>query len=82
MTSWYQQALTPPVVLECNIRIGIIPTEDHVQVQAEVKDPTTGVQLAQWSRPHCGLRNLDEAIADAARHALAQLRELVSPFEG
>lgn len=81
MSQWYQQALTPPVVIECNIRIGMIPSDDHVQVLTEVKDPTTGVLLAQWSRPHCGLRSLDEAIADAARHALAQCREAVGPFD-
>lgn len=81
MSDWYQQALTPPLVIECNIRIGVLPSEDHVQVLAECKDPTNGVMLAQWSRPHVGLRSLDDAIADAARHALAQLRELVGPFD-
>lgn len=81
MSEWYQQALTPPVVVECNIRIGIIPSEDHVQVLAELKDPTNGVMLAQWSRPHATMRTLDEAIADAARHALVMCREAIGPFD-
>jgi hypothetical protein len=31
MSDWYQQALTPPEVVELRIRIGVIPQTDHAQ---------------------------------------------------
>lgn len=80
MQNWYQQALTPPEVIECNVRIGVIPTEDHVQVLVELKDPTTGVLVGQWSRPHAPLRELLDAVEWAAVKARAALTDHCEPF--
>lgn len=78
MTGWYQQQLTPPDVLELNVRIGVIPSQDHIQVLVELKDPVTGVLLGQWSRPHGALREQGafvEWALDKAREALADQTE-------
>ena len=80
MDEWYQQALTPPQVLECNIRVGIIPTEDHAQALVELKDPTTGVLIAQWANPHVGLRDLDRLISQATAKAHSMTDYAVEPF--
>lgn len=80
MTNWYQQALTSPEVLEVNIRVGLIPTQDHAQVLAEMKDPTTGVLVAQWSTPHAAMRDVEQLLADATRRALAWIDDACEPF--
>lgn len=78
--NWYQQALTPPDVLEVHLRVGLIPSQDHLQVQAEMVDPVTGVQVAMWSRPHTTMRGIDAAL-DAARERIdAWLADAVEPF--
>lgn len=74
MSDWYQQHLTPPDVIELNVRIGVVPTADHVQALVELRDPMTGILSGQWSYPHATLRQqgdvLDWAL-DKARQALA-----------
>lgn len=81
MTSdWYQQALTPAQVYEINIRVGVIPSEDHAQVLAEMKDPTNGVLLAQWSMPHTNMHGLRAAVQRAKAKALEWLDGEVDPF--
>lgn len=77
---WYQQALTPPEVFELNIRIGVIPSQDHVQALVELKDPMTGVLIGQWSWPHTTLRRQADAIDWAAEKARAALADQSEPF--
>lgn len=80
MNEWYQQALTSPTVLEVNIRIGVIPDQDHAQVLAEMKDPTTGVLLAQWSTPHSSMRDVWRGIERAMEKATEWLADAAEPF--
>jgi hypothetical protein len=80
MSDWYQQHLTPPDVLELNIRIGVVPSADHVQVLVELKDPTNGILIGQWSRPHTTMTNLRTTIAWGAATAIEHLEASVEPF--
>lgn len=77
---WYQQALTAPEVLEVNIRVGLIPSQDHVQVLAEMKDPTTGILIAQWSNPHATMHRLPRVLDDARRRVDAWIGDAAEPF--
>lgn len=77
---WYQQMLTPPDVLEVNIRVGVIPSADHVQVLVELKDPTTGILVGQWSKPHGRLTVLRERVEWAMWKAINAVEETVPPF--
>jgi hypothetical protein len=77
---WYQQSLTPPDVVEVNIRIGVVPSADHAQVLAEAKDPTTNIQIAMWSSPHITMHGLGRAVDTAVAKALAWIGEEVEPF--
>lgn len=77
---WYQQALTPPDVLEVNLRVGLIPSQDHLQVLAEMKDPTTGVLVAQWSMPHTTMRELPRALERAVEKIDGWLADACEPF--
>lgn len=79
-SEWYQQALTPATVLEVNVRVGIIPSQDHVQVLAEMKDPTTGVLVAQWSMAHTTMWELPHALDRAREKIDGWLAAGVEPF--
>lgn len=79
-TDWWQQSLTPPSVYEVTIRLGVIPEADHAQAQAEMKDPTTGILLAQWSAPHSTVHGLGRLIDEAVRKALHWIDAEVEPF--
>lgn len=78
--TWYQQALTPPTVLEVNIRIGVIKEQDHAQVLAEIKDPMSGILIGQWSRPHTSMHGLGRAIDTAVAKAIGWIDAEVEPF--
>lgn len=77
---WYQQSLVTPEVLEVNIRVGLIPAQDHVQVLAEMKDPVSGVLVAQWSTHHETMHRLPRVLDDARRRIDAWLADAVEPF--
>lgn len=78
--TWYQQALTPPRVLEINLRIGVIPEEDHAQVLLELKDPTNGILIAQHSIPHCTIRDVFGHIGRAKAKACLWIEAETNPF--
>lgn len=77
---WYQQALTPPEVLEINLRFGIIPERDHGQVLAEIKDPMTGVLIAQASVHHFPLRDLRHHVVRMTEKVIGWADEHAEPF--
>lgn len=77
---WYQLMLTPPDVIELNIRVGVVPTQDHVQVQVELKDPVTGIQVGMWSQPHAGMASLRTRIAWACAKAIEEVERAIDPF--
>jgi hypothetical protein len=77
---WYQAVLTPPEVLELNLRLGFVPETDHVQALLELKDPVTGVLTAQASVPHERLANWP-ALWDWARSRADEwITEALEPF--
>lgn len=78
--SWYQQALTPSEVYEANIRLGLIPSQDHAQVMFEMKDPMTGILIAQWSKPHVGLAGWMALLEQATAHASGVIGRTIEPF--
>ena len=45
--------MIPPPVLEVRLRVGVIPSEDHLRWQCEAMDPHTRELLAMHSHP-CG----------------------------
>lgn len=79
-TEWYQDALISPEVREVRLRVGLIPSTDHVQVMAEMLDPMTGVLLAQWSCPHGTMHSLPRML-DRARSKIDEwLGDAAEPF--
>lgn len=81
MTSeWYQHTLMAPEVYEATVKVGVIPERDHVQVWWELKDPTTGVLVAQGSEPHATLHSLRASAQWAIDRVLLALDEHTEPF--
>lgn len=78
--SWYQQALRPPAVFELNVRLGLIPEEDHAQALVELKDPISGALLGQWSAPHETLRGYPQLLHWAVSQAVQAVDELLDTF--
>ena len=78
--SWYQQALTPPEVVELRIRLGLIAETDHAQCMVEMFDPVTGVQIAQASIPHEALAQWPRLLDWARTKADDWISETVEPF--
>lgn len=79
-TDWYQQSLLTVEVVELRIRLGIIPERDHAQVLVELVEPTTGAQIAQWSRPHGSASLWYEMLDQAVQKAHEQLGAAIDPF--
>lgn len=83
--SWQMRLFDEHPVWEATLRIGLIPTHDHVQMQIEVHDPRSKVLAAMKSWPHVqpdALPQLvDRAMSDLA-HALAQVGVPAKWLEG
>lgn len=80
MNDWYQQVLTPPDVIECRIRVGIVPSQDHVQYLVELYEPTTGVLIAQWSAPHGSMHALPAGLERCRAKAAEMIDGATEPF--
>lgn len=80
MSEWYQQALTPPEVVELRIRLGVIVDTDHAQVLSEVYEPLTGVLVAQWSIPAARADSWSALLDQAVEKARQQLADAIEPF--
>jgi len=75
---WVQLSIEPPPVIEISLKVGIVPSAEHAQIQIEAHDVTHGDLIAMTSWPHVDLWSLDTRLPDA----LAELLELVAGFSG
>lgn len=79
-TDWYQTMLTPPDVLEANLRVGVIASANHCQVMVELKDPVSKVQIAAWSSPHANWDSWPHLLDLAVAKLREQLGAALEPF--
>lgn len=75
-----QLTLVPPEVVEATLRIGVIGSRDHLQVQVDVRDPGTGELLARWARPHAPYGRLDHVLEECIHELQSMIVEIVGPF--
>lgn len=66
--TWTQTLLYPPTVAEMRLRVGMIPSEDHLRWQIELLDPQTGEMLAMISRPGRRLSDLEHELSAIGSH--------------
>lgn len=80
MSTWYQQALTPPEVIELTIKVGVIPESDHCQAWVELKDPVANVLVGSWSSAHARWDTWPHMLDTATAKAAELLGRSVEPF--
>lgn len=77
---WWQQTLTPVEVVEFTLKLGVVPSADHVQWWIESKDPTTGILIGQASYPHGVMARLPHIVDEACRRLATEVHNRVDPF--
>jgi len=80
VNDWAQLALFPQGVVELTLRVGIAYDADHVQMQVDVRDPSSGQLIAMRSRPHMNLEMADGEIRKWSSEFLAEVLDHLSPF--
>lgn len=78
--SWAQPQLFPTDVYEFSLRVGVVRSGDHAQIQYEVRDPSSGDVLRMESRPYLDLRDVFRALDPYWTAFVADLSALVWPF--
>ena len=76
--AWEQQQLLVPEVLELTLRVGLVVSTEHAQLQLEITDPSSETLLGLVSRPHVHFAELDTALLAICR----ELTEFVSKHSG
>lgn len=80
VNGWEQLTMTQPEVVEITLRVGLVPREDHCQIMLEWRDPRTDKLLGCETRPHVGLGQMDDAIANAVDRLLSVSARFAQPF--
>lgn len=77
-TVFTQTAFFAPGVVHIDLRLGLMPREDHLQWQLEVRNAVSGELIAMESHPHAPIYELERqlaraviAMSDAARAIVA-----------
>ena len=76
-----QTALFAPGVVDVTLRVGLIPRENHLQWQLEVRNAVTDELLAMESRPHASIADLESEIARATRSLILAARAVCAAGE-
>lgn len=77
---WAQSSLLEPDCVEITLRIGIVVSGDHLQVQIESKDPSSDTLLSMSSFPHSPLAEYPRVIAETLSDLDALLERFARPF--
>lgn len=76
--SWVQLSIEPPPVIEISLKVGLVPSSEHAQIQLEARDATRGELIAMTSWPHVDMWTLEARLKDA----LVELEVLVAGYAG
>ena len=77
---WTQLSFFPQDVLELIWRVGVVRSEEHVQVQLEVHDRGSGELLSMRSWPAMDARRADDLLALVDHYLVDEMRKLCGPF--
>jgi len=80
VNAWSQPSMFSGDVYQITLNIGLMPLQNHYQIQMETVDPTTGTTLALWSRPHFDLDHLRTEFESAVARVLREIDERTNPF--
>lgn len=79
--SWYQESLLTHEVLEARLRIGLIPAENHAQLQWEIFDPRTRVVVGMSSKPHVRMPTWPQMALGLFDDLVIATESLLGPFD-
>jgi hypothetical protein len=75
---WHQLSLLSDECFELVLRVGLVPCEDHMQIQLQVTDPRTDDLVSLESRWHVSAWD-HSSVLD---HFIARLREQITDLSG
>lgn len=78
--TWTQTSLFPPEVLEIRLLVGVCDRGNHVQIQVEQHDPSSGALVSMWSRPHVNPDKAMYALEESLEMVRQALAAAVHPF--
>lgn len=78
--AWTEQTLFPPDVLEFTLKIGVVVSGDHAQIQYEVRDPSSGELVRMESHHHMDLRAAADYLKSYVAELYLDLHKVVYPF--
>lgn len=77
---WFQQALLDIEVLEAHLRIGVVPSADHAQVQWELIDPRDRRVIGMSSAHHTPVAGAHTVAREFLDELLDAVYALIEPF--
>ncbi len=77
---WTQTTLIPPSAVEATIRLGVVGSADHAQMQYEIVNATDGTLLAMGSVPHLRIEHVPAQLPQMVLAVLDELAAFVVPF--
>lgn len=78
VNAWEQLSLIPGEVYEITLRVGIVVSEEHCQLQMDWVDPSSGDLIGMLSHPHIPFHR----VADSLDLYVERLRRLVHDLTG
>lgn len=75
---WVQLTLEPPPVIEVFLKVGLVPSSEHAQIQLEARDVTSGNLVAMTSWPHIDMWSLEARL----KEAMVEMEILIAGFAG
>lgn len=79
-TGWQQSSLLEPDTVEITLRVGLVVSGDHVQVQIESRDPSSDTLLSMWAIPHAAMADYPRVMAEALTGLDQLLERFAQPF--
>lgn len=77
---WTQPSLFPRDVLELVLRVGVVRSEEHAQIQIEVRDHGVGELVMMRSWPHIDPRQPEKLLGIIDDYLREEVRNLCDPF--
>jgi len=59
---WTQLSILSPEVLELTLKVGLVISTEHAQLELEIRDPSSDTLVGLVSRPHVRFDGIDAAL--------------------
>lgn len=77
---WEQLQITSSGAYELTLRVGVMPYDDHVQIELEILDAVSGELLTLRSAPHRRLDGLSALLAEWTADLTEATLKAAEPF--